>query len=39
MRIACLGGGPAGLDFGIPMKLRNADAEGVFLSNGRAYRL
>jgi anthraniloyl-CoA monooxygenase len=27
MRIACLGGGPAGLYFAIAMKLRNADAD------------
>jgi anthraniloyl-CoA monooxygenase len=27
MRIACLGGGPAGIYFAIAMKLRNADAD------------
>ncbi|MEP0962103.1 MAG: bifunctional salicylyl-CoA 5-hydroxylase/oxidoreductase [Roseobacter sp.] len=36
MRIACLGGGPAGLYFGISMKLRNRDAEVVVIERNRA---
>ncbi|MEO1607518.1 MAG: bifunctional salicylyl-CoA 5-hydroxylase/oxidoreductase [Pseudomonadota bacterium] len=35
MRIACLGGGPAGLYFGISMKLRNPDAEVVVLERNK----
>lgn len=36
MRIACLGGGPAGLYFGISMKLRNPQSEVVVLERNRA---
>ncbi|MEM9584877.1 MAG: bifunctional salicylyl-CoA 5-hydroxylase/oxidoreductase [Pseudomonadota bacterium] len=36
MRIACLGGGPAGLYFGISMKLRAPDAEIVVFERNRA---
>ncbi len=36
MRIACLGGGPAGLYFGISMKLRNPQAEVVVIERNRA---
>ncbi|MEL6521734.1 MAG: bifunctional salicylyl-CoA 5-hydroxylase/oxidoreductase [Pseudomonadota bacterium] len=36
MRIACLGGGPAGLYFGISMKLRNPSADVVVLERNRA---
>ncbi|KIC48671.1 bifunctional salicylyl-CoA 5-hydroxylase/oxidoreductase [Tateyamaria sp. ANG-S1] len=36
MRIACLGGGPAGLYFGISMKLRNPSAEVVVFERNRA---
>lgn len=35
MRIACLGGGPAGLYFGISMKLRNPQAEVVVLERNK----
>ncbi len=36
MRIACLGGGPAGLYFAISMKLRQPDAEVVILERNKA---
>ncbi|MEJ6393111.1 bifunctional salicylyl-CoA 5-hydroxylase/oxidoreductase [Gymnodinialimonas sp. 2305UL16-5] len=36
MRIACLGGGPAGLYFGISMKLRDPSAEVVVIERNRA---
>ena len=36
MRIACLGGGPAGLYFAISLKLRNAQADVVVLERNRA---
>ena len=36
MRIACLGGGPAGLYFAISLKLRNPQAEVVVLERNRA---
>ena len=36
MRIACLGGGPAGLYFGISMKLRDPEAEVVVFERNRA---
>ena len=36
MRIACLGGGPAGLYFGISIKLRNPNAEVVVIERNRA---
>ncbi len=35
MRIACLGGGPAGLYFGISMKLRDPSAEVVVIERNR----
>ena len=35
MRIACLGGGPAGLYFGISMKLRDPSAEVVVVERNR----
>ncbi|MEW2916189.1 bifunctional salicylyl-CoA 5-hydroxylase/oxidoreductase [Ruegeria sp. ANG10] len=35
MRIACLGGGPAGLYFGISMKLRNPEAEVEVIERNR----
>ncbi|TCD11868.1 bifunctional salicylyl-CoA 5-hydroxylase/oxidoreductase [Oricola cellulosilytica] len=35
MRIACLGGGPAGLYFGISMKLRRPDAEIVVIERNK----
>lgn len=35
MRIACLGGGPAGLYFGISMKLRQPDSEVVVIERNR----
>lgn len=35
MRIACLGGGPAGLYFAISMKLRDASAEVVVIEGNR----
>lgn len=35
MRVACLGGGPAGLYFGISMKLRDPDAEVVVIERNR----
>ena len=35
MRIACLGGGPAGLYFGISMKLRDPNAEVVVIERNR----
>ncbi len=35
MRIACLGGGPAGLYFGISMKLRDPSAEIVVIERNR----
>jgi anthraniloyl-CoA monooxygenase len=35
MRIACLGGGPAGLYFAISMKLRNLDHEVVVIERNR----
>ncbi|MBY5932686.1 bifunctional salicylyl-CoA 5-hydroxylase/oxidoreductase [Tateyamaria omphalii] len=35
MRIACLGGGPAGLYFGISMKLRDPGAEVVVIERNR----
>mgnify|MGYP001799953137 CR=1 FL=1 len=35
MRIACLGGGPAGLYFGISMKLRHPDADVVIFERNR----
>ncbi|WP_224826045.1 bifunctional salicylyl-CoA 5-hydroxylase/oxidoreductase [Cognatishimia sp. MH4019] len=35
MRIACLGGGPAGLYFGISMKLRNPGAEVVVFERNK----
>ncbi|MFK8084207.1 MAG: bifunctional salicylyl-CoA 5-hydroxylase/oxidoreductase [Granulosicoccus sp.] len=36
MRIACLGGGPAGLYFAISLKLRQPDAEVVVLERNKA---
>ncbi len=36
MRIACLGGGPAGLYFAISMKLRQPDADIVVIERNRA---
>ncbi len=36
MRIACLGGGPAGLYFGISMKLRDPEAEVVVFERNRS---
>lgn len=36
MRIACIGGGPAGLYFAISMKLRNPDHEIVVLERNRS---
>lgn len=36
MRIACLGGGPAGLYFAISMKLRQPDAEVVVVERNKA---
>ncbi|MEM8916618.1 MAG: FAD-dependent monooxygenase, partial [Pseudomonadota bacterium] len=36
MRIACLGGGPAGLYFGISMKLRDPSAEVTVIERNRA---
>ena len=36
MRIACLGGGPAGLYFAISLKLRQPDAEVVILERNKA---
>jgi len=36
MRIACLGGGPAGLYFAISMKLRQPDYEVVVLERNKA---
>ena len=35
MRIACLGGGPAGLYFGISMKLRDPDADVVVFERNK----
>ena len=35
MRIACLGGGPAGLYFGISMKLRDPDSEVVVFERNK----
>ena len=35
MRVACLGGGPAGLYFGISMKLRDPEAEVVVIERNR----
>lgn len=35
MQIACLGGGPAGLYFGISMKMRNPEAEVVVIERNR----
>ncbi len=35
MRIACLGGGPAGLYFGISMKLRDPEAEVVVIERNK----
>ena len=35
MRIACLGGGPAGLYFAISMKLRRPDAEIAVIERNR----
>ena len=39
MRIACLGGGPAGLYFAISMKLREPAHEVVVIERNRAKRL
>ena len=36
MRVACLGGGPAGLYFGISMKLRDPDSEVIVFERNRA---
>ena len=36
MRIACLGGGPAGLYFGISMKLRDPNTQVVVFERNRA---
>lgn len=36
MRIACLGGGPAGLYFGISMKLRDPNSEVIVFERNRA---
>jgi anthraniloyl-CoA monooxygenase len=36
MRVACLGGGPAGLYFGISMKLRDPDTEVIVFERNRA---
>jgi len=37
MRVACLGGGPAGLYFAISMKVRNPDHEIVVIERNRPY--
>ena len=36
MKIACLGGGPAGLYFAISMKLRDPNSDVVVLERNRA---
>ena len=36
MRVACLGGGPAGLYFAISLKLRNSDHEISVIERNKA---